>query len=78
MSTRHLFCALGFEIKCGWWWWSKKKITKRERGTVGQRVRGVNGCKGLGDGPVAAGSVGCVGLGQSARLKGTWVGLLWL
>lgn len=45
---------------------------------MGQRVRGVNGCKGPGDGPVAAGSVGCVGLGQSARLKGTWVGLLWL
>lgn len=41
---------------------------------MGQRVRGVNGCKGPGDGPVAAGSVGCVGLGQSARLKGTWVG----
>ena len=44
----------------------------------GSKGEGVNGCKGPGDGPVATGSVGCVGLGQSARLKGTWVGLLWL
>lgn len=53
---------------------------KKARGSVGQWVMrwGVKGCKGgRGNGPVATGSDGSVGLGQSARLKGTWVGPLW-
>lgn len=54
---------------------------KNARGSVGQRVKGErsNGCKGCwSNGPVATGSDGCLGLGQSARLKGTWVGSQWV